>query len=204
MICTLEIAFSRNNYSASSLNNLSFLLFKYQQFVVFSFDILRNPEQRKFEFFYTAFFINSWIHCLDWHLILSHLVKHMNFKADFIQICFRCTADFIQPSFHLFCDVVISWSVSINRAMLCLFFDLATLWMHMPVWYTSTIELKIKLLSPSLSAVPFSSCSRSWYRGIATSSFPTSQASCRVSFPPCCSHAEVARITLTLISPICA
>ena len=36
------------------------------------------------------------------------------------------------------------------------------------------------------------------------SSFPASQASCRVSFPPCCSYAEVARVLLTLISPICA
>ena len=119
----------------------------------------------------------------------------MNFKAEFIQICFRYTADFLQPSFHL------GWSVSINRALLCLFFDLVTFWMHMPVWFTSTIELKIKLLSPSLSAVPFSSCSRSWYSEIATRSFPTSQASCRVSFPPCCSHAEVARIPFTLIFP---
>ena len=48
----------------------------------------------------------------------------MNFKTEFIQICFCCSADFIQPSFHLFCDVVISWSVSINRALLFLFFDL--------------------------------------------------------------------------------
>ena len=37
-----------------------------------------------------------------------------------------------------------------------------------------------------------------------TSSFPASQASCRVSFPPCCSYAEIARILLTLISSICA
>ena len=37
-----------------------------------------------------------------------------------------------------------------------------------------------------------------------TSSFTASQASCRVSFPPCCSRVEVARINLTLISPICA
>ena len=48
----------------------------------------------------------------------------MNFKTEFIQICFRCSADFIQPSFHLFCDVVISLSVSINRALLFLVFDL--------------------------------------------------------------------------------
>ena len=54
IICTLEIKFSRNNYSASSLNNWTFLLFKYQPFLVFSFNILRNPEQRKLEFFYTA------------------------------------------------------------------------------------------------------------------------------------------------------
>ena len=48
----------------------------------------------------------------------------MNFKTEFIQICFCCSADFIQPSFHLFCDVVISWLLSINRARLFLFFDL--------------------------------------------------------------------------------
>ena len=35
-----------------------------------------------------------------------------------------------------------------------------------------------------------------------TSSFPTSQTSCWVSFPLCCSYAEAARILLTLISPI--
>ena len=29
----------------------------------------------------------------------------MNYKAEFIQICFQCSADFIQPSFHLFCNV---------------------------------------------------------------------------------------------------
>ena len=34
-----------------------------------------------------------------------------------------------------------------------------------------------------------------------TSSFPASHASCRVSFPPCCSHAKVARIPFTLIFP---
>ena len=56
-ICTLEFSFSRNNYSAPSLNR-TFLLFKYQPFVVFSFDILRNPEQRKLEFYCTAFFVN--------------------------------------------------------------------------------------------------------------------------------------------------
>ena len=48
----------------------------------------------------------------------------MNFKAEFIQICFQFLADFIQPSFHLFCDVGISWSVGINTALLSLFFDL--------------------------------------------------------------------------------
>ena len=48
----------------------------------------------------------------------------MNFKTGFIQICFRCSADFIQSSFHLFCDVVIDCSLSINRALLFLFFDL--------------------------------------------------------------------------------
>ena len=57
----------------------------------------------------------------------------MNFKTEFIQICFRCSADFIQPSFHLFCDVVISWSVSINRARLSPFFDF-TLRIYMHVY----------------------------------------------------------------------
>ena len=37
--------------------------------------------------------------------------------------------------------------------------------------------------------------------GTVTSSFPASQASCRVSFPPCCSHDEVARILFSLIFP---
>ena len=55
----------------------------------------------------------------------------MNFKTEFIQICFWCSADFIQPSFHLFFDVVISLSVSINRALtlLFLFFDLHCPWL---------------------------------------------------------------------------
>ena len=44
----------------------------------------------------------------DWHLILSHLVEHSNFKAEFIQICFQFSTDFIQPSFHLFCGVAIT------------------------------------------------------------------------------------------------
>ena len=81
-----------------------------------------------------------------------------------------------------------------------------TFWMHMPVWFIST-NWRLHCWIPSLSAVLFSSCSRSWYRGTVrtvTSSFPVSQASCRVSFSPCCSYAEVARILLTLISPICA
>ena len=46
----------------------------------------------------------------------------MNFKADFILVCFQFSADFIQRSFHLFCDVVISGSVSIHRALLSPFF----------------------------------------------------------------------------------
>ena len=59
-------------------------------------------------------------------------------------------------------------------------------------------KLKIKLLK---SKLPVSSCSRSQYLGIVTSYSSASQASCRVSFPPCCSHAEVARILFTLIFP---
>ena len=66
-------------------------------------------------------------------------------------------------------------------------------------------ELKIKLLKSKFESCPVSSCSRSQYLGIVTSSFPASQASCRVSFPPpYCFYAEVARVLLTLISPICA
>ena len=48
----------------------------------------------------------------------------MDFKIEFIQICFRCSADFIKPSFLLFYDVVIDCALSINRALLFLFFDL--------------------------------------------------------------------------------
>ena len=44
-------------------------------------------------------------------------------------------------------------------------------------------ELKIKLLKSKFESCPVSSCSRSWYLGIVTSSFPASQGSCRVSFP---------------------
>ena len=43
--------------TAQSLNNWIFRLLKYQPFVDFSLDILRDPEQRKLEFFYTAFFV---------------------------------------------------------------------------------------------------------------------------------------------------
>ena len=44
-------------------------------------------------------------------------------------------------------------------------------------------ELKIKLLKSKFESCPISSCSRSQYLGIVTSSFPASQGSCRVSFP---------------------
>ena len=75
----------------------------------------------------------------------------MNFKTEFIQICFRCSADFIQPSFHLFCDVVISWSVSINRALLSLFFDLhfgcTCLYDLRPRAEDSTVEVQVWVLS---------------------------------------------------------
>ena len=78
----------------------------------FYFDLLRNPEQRKLEIFCTTLLLNlckfpKFTNDLfsDRHLIFSHLIWHMNFKAEFIQICFQCSADFIQPSFHLFCDV---------------------------------------------------------------------------------------------------
>ena len=164
----------------------------------FSFDLLRNPEQRKLEIFCTTLLLNlckfpKFTHDLfsDRHLIFSHLIWHMNFKAEFIQICFQCSADFIQPSFHLFCDVAISWSVSINRALLSLFFDRVhcgfTL-IYILDAHACTI-LRPRAENPSLSAVLFSSCSRSLYRWTVTSSSLASQASCRVSFPLECSYA---------------
>ena len=130
----------------------------------------------------------------------------MDFKIEFIQICFRCSADFIQPSFRLFCDVLIGWSLSINRALLFLFSDLhcgpeLVLELHACTIYTADLhactiyfadlldcmicvhELKIKLLKSKFESCPVSSCSRSWYLGIVTSSFPVSQASCELVFP---------------------
>ena len=63
----------------------------------------------------------------------------MKFKAEFIQIIFQSSADFIQPPFHLFCDVVIrQWSVCINGALLSLFFDSRAFMIYVH-------ELKIKL-----------------------------------------------------------
>ena len=51
--------------------------------------------------------------------------KHMNFKTEFIQICFCNSADFIQPSFLLFCDVVIGWSLSRSSSLNAYFPDCA-------------------------------------------------------------------------------
>ena len=65
-------------------------------------------------------------------------------------------------------------------------------------------ELTIKLLKSKFESCPVFSCSRSAYLVIVTSSFPASQASCRVSFSPCCSYAEVTQVLFTLNSPICA
>ena len=80
-----------------------------------------------------------------------------------MQICFRCSADLIQPSFHLFCDVVISWSVSINTAQLSLFFDLhcgftclydsVTFWIRMYVRFTSA-SWRLKLLKSKFECCP--------------------------------------------------
>ena len=138
----------------------------------------------------------------------------MNFEGEFIKVCFQFSADFIQPYFFQFalwcCNKLIG---SHDRALLPLYFSRFTSRIYMPVRFTLfdahactfyVHELKIKLMRSKFECCPVSSCSRSWYRGTVTSSFPASQASCRVSFPPCCSHAEVARILLTLISPICA
>ena len=91
-----------------------------------------------------------------------------------------------------------------------------TLWIYMLVRFYIVLhggvldcmiyvhELKISLLKSKFESCPVFSYSRAQYLGIVKSSFPASQASCRVSFPPCCSYAEVARVLLTLISPICA
>ena len=49
----------------------------------------------------------------------------MKFKAEFIQIIFQFSADFIQPPFHLFRDVVIS---CMNGALLSLFFRFTCLY----------------------------------------------------------------------------
>ena len=92
----------------------------------------------------------------------------MNFKAYFIQICFKFSADFILPSFHLFCNVVISWSVSMNRALLTCFsiyiadLHACTIYIldeHVCMIYAH--ELKIELLKSKLECCPVSSCSRS-------------------------------------------
>ena len=43
----------------------------------------------------------------------------MDFKIEFIQICFRCSADFIQPSCLLFFDVVIDCSIYFAKLYAC-------------------------------------------------------------------------------------
>ena len=57
---------------------------------------------------------------------------------------------------------------------------------------------RLNCWSPSLSAVLFSVVANPQYHGTVTSSSQASRASCRVSFPPCYSYAEVARIAPTL------
>ena len=44
--------------NAEACPRLTSLLFKYEPFVVFGFDNLRNPEQRKLKFFCTALVLN--------------------------------------------------------------------------------------------------------------------------------------------------
>ena len=77
--------------------------------------------------------------------------------------------------------------------------------------YLTSTGWRLICWSPSLSAVLFSSCSRSQYRGTVTSSShaspgrkPSELQSQLPAIPPCGSYAEVARIFLTLISLICA
>ena len=124
----------------------------------------------------------------------------MNFKADFIQVYCQFSADFIQRSFHLFCDVVISWSVSIHRDCYAWFFYLLHACMiyiyDLHLWFTS-MSWRLNCWNPSLSAVLFSVVANPQYHGTVTSSSQASQASCRVSFLACYSYA-------ILFSPICA
>ena len=87
----------------------------------------------------------------------------MNLKADFIQVCFQFSADFIQRSFHLFCDVVISWSVSINRALLSPFFLFTACLYDLHLWFTS-MSWRLNCWNPSLSAVLFSVVANPQYR----------------------------------------
>ena len=77
--------------------------------------------------------------------------------------------------------------------------------------YLTSTGWRLICWSPSLSAVLFSSCSSSQYRGTVTSSSraspgrkPSELQSYFPAIPPCGSYAEVARILLTLISLICA
>ena len=137
----------------------------------------------------------------------------MNFEGEFIQVCFQFSADFIQPYFFQFalwcCNKLIGsynmiehcypcFSVDLHRGFTCLY-DLHYL-MHMPVRFMST-SWRLNWWGPSLSAVLFPVVADPGTVEQWRVPFPASQASCRVSFPPCCSHAEVARILLTLISP---
>ena len=64
-------------------------------------------------------------------------------------------------------------------------------------------ELKIKLLKSKFESCPVSSCSRSWYLGIVTSSFPVSQASCELVFPLVVVTPKSLEFFFTLNSPIC-
>ena len=67
--------------------------------------------------------------------------------------------DFFQPSFLLFCDVVISWSVSINRALIIPVFRFYIADLSDCTSYVN--ELKIKPLKSKFESYPVSSCSRS-------------------------------------------
>ena len=61
-------------------------------------------------------------------------------------------------------------------------------------------ELKIKLLKSKLESCPVSSCSRFWYLGIVTSSFPACQASCELVSPPVGLTPKSLEFSLRLIS----
>ena len=156
----------------------------------------------------------SEIHFLDWHYFNFESFGS-TYLSRFVLGVLLILFSLLSTSLHLFWNVVMSWSVSINRALLSLFYDLHCEFtclydLHFgctcpydlfPRTEDYTVEFQVWMLScfPAVADPDTVEESEQW-----RVPFPVSQASCRVSFSPCCSYAEVARILLTLISPICA